>query len=111
MKAARDFAPGSIANLGPGYDVIGLGYERRRRHRNCDARRRQGNPYPFRRLGGDPAGGRVVAILTGQILKERDLFLRYHQKRDPSPPGANRPVEIEPTLSAVADVLEEACAG
>jgi threonine synthase len=48
---------------------------------------------------------RVVAILTGHILKDPGLLLRYHQETDPPPPGANRPVEIEPTLTAVEQIL------
>jgi len=52
-------------------------------------------------------GQRVVAILTGHILKDPGLLLRYHQETDPPPPRANRPVEIEPTLSAVEEVLGE----
>jgi threonine synthase len=50
---------------------------------------------------------RVVAVLTGHILKDPDLLLRYHQETEPPPPGANRPVEIEPTLAAVERVLRE----
>jgi len=50
-------------------------------------------------------GERVVAILTGHILKDPGLLLRYHQEVDPAPPRANRPVEIEPALSAVEEVL------
>jgi threonine synthase len=52
-------------------------------------------------------GERVVAVLTGHILKDPGLLLRYHQEMDPPPPGANRPVEIEPTLSAVEEILGE----
>ena len=48
---------------------------------------------------------RVVGILTGHILKDPGLLLRYHQELDPPPPGANRPIEIEPTLEALAAVL------
>ncbi|HEX9149568.1 MAG TPA: threonine synthase [Thermoanaerobaculia bacterium] len=50
-------------------------------------------------------GDRVVAVLTGHILKDPGVLLRYHQETVPPPPRANRPVEIEPTLSAVEDVL------
>src|SRR4051812_673514 len=50
---------------------------------------------------------RVVAVLTGHILKDPDLLLRYHQQMDPPPPGANRPVEIEPRLSDIERVLRE----
>jgi threonine synthase len=50
-------------------------------------------------------GDRVVAVLTGHNLKDPGLLLRYHKEMDPSPPRANRPIEIEPTLSAVEEVL------
>jgi threonine synthase len=52
-------------------------------------------------------GERVVAVLTGHILKDPGLLLRYHQESDPPPPRANRPVEIDPTLSAVERILGE----
>jgi threonine synthase len=52
-------------------------------------------------------GERVVAILTGHILKDAGLLLHYHQEMDPPPAGANRPREIEPTLSALEQVLNE----
>ena len=48
---------------------------------------------------------RVIGILTGHILKDPGLLLRYHQQLDPPPPGANRPIEIEPTLEALDKVL------
>jgi threonine synthase len=48
----------------------------------------------------------VVAILTGHILKDPGLLLRYHQEMDPAPAGANRPVEIEASLSAIERVLK-----
>ena len=51
------------------------------------------------------ASERVVAVLTGHILKDPGLLLRYHQEEEPPPPRANRPIEIEPTLSAVEEVL------
>jgi threonine synthase len=50
---------------------------------------------------------RVVAVLTGHILKDPDLLLRYHQETDPPPPGANRPVEIEPSLAEIERVLRK----
>jgi threonine synthase len=50
---------------------------------------------------------RVVAVLTGHILKDPDLLLRFHQQMEPPPPGANRPIEIEPTLQAVEAVLRQ----
>jgi threonine synthase len=57
------------------------------------------------RSGQVKPGEQVVAVLTGHILKDPDLLLRYHQQMDPPPPGANRPIEIEPTLAEVERVL------
>jgi threonine synthase len=48
---------------------------------------------------------RVVAILTGHILKDPDLLLRYHQEMDPPPAHANRPVTIDPDLREIERVL------
>jgi threonine synthase len=48
---------------------------------------------------------RVVAVLTGHVLKDPGILLQYHRETDPPPPGANRPIEIEPTLEAVSEVL------
>jgi threonine synthase len=48
---------------------------------------------------------RVVAVLTGHILKDPGLLLRYHQEMDPPPPGANRPIEIDASLTEVERVL------
>jgi threonine synthase len=53
----------------------------------------------------DPAE-HAVAVLTGHILKDPGILLRYHRETEPPPPGANRPIEIEPTLSAVERVLK-----
>ena len=50
---------------------------------------------------------RVVAVLTGHVLKDPGILLRYHMETEPPPPRANRPVEIEPRLSAVEQVLRE----
>ncbi len=44
---------------------------------------------------------RVVAVLTGHILKDPMTVTFYHQEREPPPPRANRPVEIEPALSEI----------
>ncbi len=49
---------------------------------------------------------RVVAVLTGHILKDPALLLRYHQEIDPPPPGANRPLVIDPDLREIERVLE-----
>jgi threonine synthase len=48
---------------------------------------------------------RVVAILTGHILKDPGILLQYHQDTDPAPARANRPIEIEPTIADVERVL------
>jgi threonine synthase len=50
---------------------------------------------------------RVVAILTGHILKDPGLLLRYHQEMEPPPPGANRPIEIDASLTEVERVLRQ----
>jgi len=50
-------------------------------------------------------GDRVVAVLTGHILKDPGLLLSYHQEADPPPPRANRPIEVEAELSAVERAL------
>ena len=50
---------------------------------------------------------RVVAVLTGHILKDPGLLLRYHQEMEPPPPGANRPIEIDASLTEVERVLRE----
>jgi threonine synthase len=51
------------------------------------------------------AGDRVVAVLTGHLLKDPGMLLTYHRDTDPPPPGANRPVEIDPDLREVERVL------
>ena len=47
---------------------------------------------------------RVVAVLTGHLLKDPGILLDYHQ-RDPAPPGANRPIEIEADIREVERVV------
>ncbi len=44
---------------------------------------------------------RVVAVLTGHVLKDPGTLLQYHRDTEPPPSGANRPVEIEAELSEV----------
>jgi threonine synthase len=51
---------------------------------------------------------RVVVVLTGHVLKDPGALLQYHREMDPPPPGANRPVEIEPKLSEVEAQLKRA---
>jgi len=48
---------------------------------------------------------RVVAVLTGHVLKDPGALITYHQDTDPPPARANRPVEIEPDLKEVERVL------
>jgi threonine synthase len=50
-------------------------------------------------------GEKVVAVLTGHVLKDSGILLRYHQETDPPPRGANRPIEIEAKLSALEKVM------
>ena len=49
---------------------------------------------------------RVVAILTGHILKDPGILLQYHQEMDPPPPGANRPIEIDADLGEIERALK-----
>jgi len=49
---------------------------------------------------------RVVAVLTGHVLKDPGALLRYHQELTPPPQFANPPLEIEPTLNAVERALD-----
>lgn len=48
---------------------------------------------------------RVVAVLTGHVLKDPGTLQWYHQERTPRPARANAPVEIDATLDAVERVL------
>jgi threonine synthase len=49
---------------------------------------------------------RAVVVLTGHVLKDPGALLQYHRDTEPAPPGANRPVEIEPKLGEVERVLK-----
>jgi len=51
----------------------------------------------------------VVCILTGSLLKDPDLTVRYHTgvMEDVRPRFANRPTVIEPDLSSVEEALSE----
>jgi threonine synthase len=51
------------------------------------------------------SSSRIVAVLTGHVLKDPGVLLQYHREQDPPPPGANRPVEIEPNLGEIERVL------
>lgn len=48
---------------------------------------------------------RVVAVLTGHVLKDPGILVSMHQEREASE-GANRPIEIDATVEAVARVIE-----
>ena len=50
----------------------------------------------------------VVAVLTGHILKDSDILLKYHRDTEPPPALANRPLEIDADLGALERVLETA---
>jgi len=52
------------------------------------------------------ASDQTVAVLTGHILKDPDILLRYHQQMDPPPPAANRPVEIEANVAEIERALQ-----
>jgi threonine synthase len=60
----------------------------------------------LRREGVISADERVVAVLTGHLLKDPGALVRYHQETEPPPARANRPIEIEPRVEEVARVLE-----
>ncbi|MFN2317223.1 MAG: threonine synthase [Gemmatimonadales bacterium] len=44
---------------------------------------------------------RVVAVLTGHLLKDPGVVLDYHLHQTPPPPRANRPIRIPATLPAL----------
>lgn len=50
-------------------------------------------------------GERVVAVLTGHVLKDPGALIAYHQETEPPPARANRPVAIEADLREVERVL------
>ena len=50
---------------------------------------------------------RVIGVLTGHILKDPGILLKYHQETDPLPPGANRPIEIDADIREVERVLKQ----
>ncbi|MFZ5623236.1 MAG: threonine synthase, partial [Gemmatimonadota bacterium] len=51
-------------------------------------------------------GERVVAVLTGHVLKDPGILFAYHQTTEPPPARGNRPIEIEADLAAVERVLQ-----
>lgn len=58
------------------------------------------------RAGVIAPDARVAAVLTGHVLKDPGILARYHQEMEPPPPHANRPIEIDATLSALEGVLD-----
>lgn len=50
---------------------------------------------------------RVVAVLTGHLLKDPTAVTRYHQDTEPAPPLANRPIEIEASIEAIERAVED----
>ena len=48
---------------------------------------------------------RLVAVLTGHILKDPDAVTRYHEETTPPLPFANHTIEIDPKLSEIERVL------
>ena len=59
----------------------------------------------LRRSGVIAEHERIVAVLTGHLLKDPGAVVAYHEETDPPPPRANRPIEIEPRVSEVERVL------
>lgn len=60
------------------------------------------------RAGTINAGQRVVALLTGHMLKDPEVMLAYHRETEPAPPFANRSIEIDATLADMERVLRAA---
>jgi threonine synthase len=48
---------------------------------------------------------RVIAVLTGHLLKDPGTVVRYHQETEPPPARANRPIEIDPRLDEAERVM------
>jgi threonine synthase len=59
----------------------------------------------LRSLGVIAPDARVVAVLTGHVLKDPGAVIAYHQETEPPPSYANRPIEIDPLVSEVERVL------
>jgi threonine synthase len=51
---------------------------------------------------------RVVAVLTGNLLKDPEILIRYHRDTRPPPARANPPIEIGATLAEVERLLDRA---
>jgi threonine synthase len=49
----------------------------------------------------------VAAVLTGHLLKDPGILVKYHQETSPAPRFANRPIEIDASVADVERVLGE----
>ncbi|HSA55412.1 MAG TPA: threonine synthase [Gemmatimonadaceae bacterium] len=63
-----------------------------------------------RRRGIIAPGARVVAVLTGHVLKDPGALIHYHQEAEPAPARRNAPVEIGTRLEEVERELHRALA-
>jgi threonine synthase len=59
----------------------------------------------LRRGGVIGKSERVVAVLTGNLLKDPGALVKYHQETEPPPKRANRPIEIDATVEEVERVM------
>lgn len=59
----------------------------------------------LRRQGIIAPSERVVAVLTGHLLKDPGALVKYHQETEPPPSRANRPIEIDASVREVERVL------
>ena len=98
---------GVVVQVSGRRDPRGQGRDRCRGHgvRTCQCGER-GWDAPPGATGVIGANERVVAILTGHVLKDPGVLQWYHQEASPAPVGANPPIEIEPTIAAVERVLQ-----
>jgi threonine synthase len=60
----------------------------------------------LRREGVIARDERVVAVLTGNLLKDPGALVKYHQEMEPPPKRANRPVEIDATVEEVERAMK-----
>lgn len=61
----------------------------------------------LRAAGTIQADDRVVAVLTGHILKDPGILQRMHVEDGPLSHAANRPTSVAPTLEAIEAVLKQ----
>ena len=59
----------------------------------------------LREAGVIAPNARVVAVLTGHLLKDPGAVIAYHREATPPPARANPPIEIEPRIAEVERVL------